>query len=285
MRIRRRRSDPLDSAAVRRVRPGRVVPAVVLTEAVLVAGLCNQLVTRSLGDYASRHGDASPDYTLGTIRALATFAWSFAPIHHEARHVWAAQLAAIGALLVLTALLVTAVIRATARFWQVLVAVWGVVAAATPLAVVVRGLVAGPVRPQPNTSRLGQALFEDTSGPVVVAGLVLGLVLGLVAAVTAMLSRAATGADTDAGLDADSDAVTDPTTDQIRAAETDPTTDQIRSAGPGAPEQFEQPVGAGAGTAWHREGPERYGAAPWHQPGPDTASTVNAQTLEHRPPS
>jgi hypothetical protein len=181
-------TSPPRPAAARRARPGLIVLAAVLTELALVAGLCNQAVTTSLANYVAGR-PALPDYTLGTVRSVATFGWSFAPLHGESSAVWGAQFAAIGVLLALTAVLVLAVCRGSVTFVRVFFAVWAVAAAAVPIAVIVGGLTAGPSQVHSNTSRLGDALFHDVDGAVSVAGLALGLVVGLVAAIVAVTTR------------------------------------------------------------------------------------------------
>ncbi len=235
-----------------------------LSELVLVAGLCNQLVTRSLGNYAAAHA-TSPDYTLGTIRSVGTFAWSFAPLHHQPVHIWAAQFAAIAALLALSALLVFAVSRGAATFWRVLVATWGVVAALTPVAVVVRGVVAGPAHPQANTSRLGRALFAGPDAAVVVAGLGLGVVVGLVAAIVAVLTRRREAAAVPEEFAGGSDEELE------RTAAPDDATGQFERPTPA--QRAEQPA-----ADW-------YASRPWQQPGPDGAAALNATTVTERPAS
>jgi hypothetical protein len=267
---------PVPSTTVRRARAGLVVLAAVLTELALVAGLCNQAVTRSFAHYVAGRQTSLPDYSLGTVRSVATFGWSFAPLHGESNAVWGSQFAAIAVLLALSALLVLAVSRGPVTFFRVFFAVWGVVAAVTAVAVVVRGLVAGPATLRSNTSRLGDALFHDVDGAVIVAGLGLGLVVGLVAAIVAVTTRRPTEVSADPPPRTDE-------ADEVYSPEqllTPPALDEPS-------DRYAPQYGASALATSGSDAPgyatTGYGSQPWQQAGPDHAAAVNAHTAALAP--
>jgi hypothetical protein len=186
-----------DSApVVRRGRPGRIVIAAVLAELVVIAAVGNQGVVHALRKNLDTRNYA--DYARGGIEAATTFSWRFAPESGQATHVWAAQFAAIGALVVLTALAVLAVARGVVTFGRVFVAVWAVVAAVTPVAVMVRQFVIVPSAPGPLQSRVGQSVYGYLDfGAVIVAGLGLGLIVGLFTGLLAMITRTKPRVDDD----------------------------------------------------------------------------------------
>jgi hypothetical protein len=185
-----RRTFPATQPRTFRVRPWLVAFVALCTELVVIAAVGNQGVAGALRDTVSTPGRAYADYTRGAVDAATTFAWRFAPQSGQPTHVWAAQFAGIGTLLLLTLLVVAIVARGPGGFWRVLVAVWAVVAALTPIAIMVRNVVVVPNAPGPMQSRVGQAVYGyGTFGPVIVAGLALGLVTGLIAAIVARASR------------------------------------------------------------------------------------------------
>ena len=173
-----------------RSRTGWVVLAGVLTEVAIVGGVDNQGVTGALNHYVESPNRNFPDYSTGLIDAMTAFAWRVSPANNQPTHVWAAGLAAIGALLLLSGLGMLAVVRGSITFARVWIAVWAVVAAVAPLAVMVRNLITTPSAPGPEQSRLGQAVyFAPQLGTVVVAGLVIGLLAGLACAIVAVSTR------------------------------------------------------------------------------------------------
>jgi hypothetical protein len=191
--------DPSTSRAAGSGRPlprlyrGRPVLAAfvaVLTELVVIAGVDNQGVSGALRDPLDDPGRVLADYTSGAIDAATAFWWRFAPADGQATHVWAAQFAAIGTLIVLTWLGTLAVARGSVSFGRVWVGTWAVVAASAPIAIMVRQLLVIPTAPGPAQSKVGQAVYGyDGLGPVVVAGIVLGFVAGLITAAVAVGSR------------------------------------------------------------------------------------------------
>ncbi|HEU5008083.1 MAG TPA: hypothetical protein VFT67_13995 [Jatrophihabitantaceae bacterium] len=173
-----------------RGRPWLAALAAVLTELVVIGGVDNQGVTKTLRNPLNDPSRVVADYSRGAIDAATTFWWRFAPANGQPTHVWAAQFAAIGALVVLTWLGVLAVARGSVTFGRVWIATWAVVAAVAPVAIMVRNVLVTPTAPGPAQSRIGQSVYGfDAFGPVIVAGLVLGLVAGLVTAAAAVSSR------------------------------------------------------------------------------------------------
>lgn len=186
--------------AVRQGRPSRILLTAVLVELIVIAAVCNQGVVHTLTKRLNQNNYA--DYTRGGIEAATTFGWRFAPASGQPTHVWAAQFAAIGTLLVLTTLGVLAVSRGVVTFWRVFVAVWAVVAAVTPVSIIVRNLLIQPRTPGPLQSRVGQSVYGyGEFGAVIVAGLALGLIVGLFAALLAVITRTKPGRSGADGLD------------------------------------------------------------------------------------
>ena len=167
-----------------------IVLTAVLTPLVLIAAIGNQAVSKRFADYLSDHATTAPDYTVGAFKSLLTFRWRFAPASGQSTHAWASSFAGIGTLLVLTWLLVWIVARGSVTFPRIWVTVAAIVAAVTPIAVMVRNVVIVPQRPGPLQSRLGQSVYGYADfGPVVVAGVALGLIAGLFAALVAVITR------------------------------------------------------------------------------------------------
>jgi hypothetical protein len=172
-----------------RGRPGVIVLTALLVEIVVIAGIGNQWVSKQLQNYLSDHPGAA-DYTRGAVQAALTFHWRFAPANGQSTHVWAAQLAAIGTLLLLSGLLIWVVSRGSVTFGRIWVAVGAIVAALTPIAVMVGNAIIVPNAPGPGQSRLGQAVYGYTGyGPAIVGGLVLGVVTGLLCGLLAVITR------------------------------------------------------------------------------------------------
>jgi hypothetical protein len=173
-----------------RGRPWLTALAAVLTELVVIGGVDNQGVTKTLRDPLNDPSRVVADYSSGAIDAATAFWWRFAPSDGQATHVWAAQFAAIGVLVLLTWLGALAVARGSVTFGRVWIAVWAVVAAVAPVAIMVRNVLVTPTAPGPAQSRIGQSVYGfDAFGPVIVAGLVLGVVTGLITAAVAVSSR------------------------------------------------------------------------------------------------
>jgi len=173
-----------------RGRPWLAALAAVLTELVVIGGVDNQGVTKTLRNPLNDPARVVADYSRGAIDAATTFWWRFAPADGQATHVWAAQFAAIGVLVLLTWLGTLAVARGSVTFGRVWIGIWALVAAVTPVAIMVRNVLVTPTAPGPAQSRIGQSVYGfDAFGPVIVAGLVLGLVAGLIAAAVAVSSR------------------------------------------------------------------------------------------------
>jgi hypothetical protein len=172
-----------------RGRPGIVVLTAVLVELVVIAGIGNQGVSKQLQDYLQNHPGVA-DYTRGAIQAALTFHWRFAPATGQSTHAWAAQLAAIGTLLVLSALLIWVVSRGSVTFGRLWVSAGAIIAALTPIAVMVGNVIIVPNAPGPGQSRVGQAVYGYPAyGPVIVGGLVLGVVTGLLCGLLGVITR------------------------------------------------------------------------------------------------
>ena len=173
-----------------RSRTGWVVLAGVLTEVAIVAGVGNQGVSGAINHYLDSPNRTFPDYSRGLLDAATAFAWRLSPASNQPTHVWAAELAAIGVLLAVSALGMLAVVRGSITFVRVWVAVWAVVAAVAPLAIMAHNLITTPSAPGPEQSRFGQAVYYAPAlGTVVVAGLAIGLLAGLACAIVAVSTR------------------------------------------------------------------------------------------------
>lgn len=173
-----------------RGRPWLAAAIAALVELIVIGAVDNQAVTRTLRKPVDDPTRVLADYSRGAIDAATAFWWRFAPEDGQATHVWAAQFAAIGGLVVVTWLGTLAVARGSVTFGRVWVGVWAVVAAAAPIGIVVRNVLVTPTAPGPAQSKVGQAIYGyDGFGAVIVAGLALGVVTGLVVAAVAAASR------------------------------------------------------------------------------------------------
>lgn len=200
------------AAPLRRVRAGVVVLVAVVFELVLIGGADNQWASRKIADAIG----TEPGLGTNAARSWLVYAWRAGAARGDTFHAWAAQLALIGTVVVLTALLVWAAARGTGGFGRVFLGTWTAVVAATQLAVVVAGVVVDPdiygypanrldaalfggptldvtVRLRP---RVGPpvhaplvAVFGGPDGATLVAGLGLGLLVALAAGLTAVLAR------------------------------------------------------------------------------------------------
>lgn len=184
---------PAPSASLPRLYRGRAWLAALvaaLVELIVIAGVDNQGVSGRLRDPLTDPTRVLADYSRGAIDAATAFWWRFAPANGQATHVWGAQFAAIGVLVLLTWLGTLAVARGSVSFGRVWVGVWAVVAASAPIAIMVRNALVTPTAPGPAQSKIGQAIYGyGEFGSVIVAGLALGFVTGLVVAAVAVSSR------------------------------------------------------------------------------------------------
>lgn len=184
---------PAPSAALPRLYRGRAWLAALiaaLVELIVIGGVDNQAVGGTLRDPLTDPTRVLADYSRGAIDAATAFWWRFAPADGQATHVWGAQFAAIGVLVLLTWLGTLAVARGSVSFGRVWVGVWAVVATSAPLAIMVRNALVTPTAPGPAQSKIGQAIYGyDEFGSVIVAGVALGFVTGLVVAAVAVSSR------------------------------------------------------------------------------------------------
>ena len=165
-------------------RPGRVALFAVLTELVVIIAVGNQAATRVI----TRHvGTAPSGFANHALDSLRTFSWRFSPLSGvPAQHAWGAQFAGIGAVLILTFLIVLIVSR-RAGIGQTFVGTWAGVVAATVVGVVVRGVVYPfPLR---GGDRLSVAVFDFPNGAVTFFGFAFGLVVALVATVAMIITR------------------------------------------------------------------------------------------------
>ncbi len=176
-------------ATVTKARPWltAIVSFVILL--ILIAALGNQWVTDSI----ARHANAG---TFGDHMAhsVNVYAWRFSPPSGgDVAHAWVANLANVGAVLILTLLLVPVVCRGKGGFWQSFFAAWFTVVVATLLGSYVRAAIFDQSA-FPGYAGQGKAddiLFSSISpGPATAfAGLAFGLVVGLAAGITAVVSR------------------------------------------------------------------------------------------------
>jgi hypothetical protein len=164
-------------------RMGIVVPAAVITALVAIAAAANQAVAKQMD---KTHGEVHT-----YLSAWLSFRWRFAP-HPWPTRLWAAQLALIGTVLVLTGLLVWALLRGSVSWVRAFFGTWAAVVFATAIGAFVRGLVVpDDLGRVPGASRVTGALFGPY-GPnagAVFAGFVLGLVVALVTSVLAIATR------------------------------------------------------------------------------------------------
>jgi hypothetical protein len=162
----------------------------VLTELVVIAAVDNQSITHTLRKPLHDHSRVLADYSRGAIDAATTYSWRFAEADGQPTHVWAAQFAAIGVLVLLTWLGMLAIARGSVTFGRVWVGTWALVAAVAPISIMVRNVLITPTAPGPAQSKIGQAVYGfNAFGPVIVAGLVLGLAAGLLTAAVTVSAR------------------------------------------------------------------------------------------------
>jgi hypothetical protein len=176
-------------ATVTKARPWLTAIVSFVTLLILIAALGNQWVTDSI----ARHANAG---TFGDhlAHSVNQYAWRFsAPSGGDLGHVWVGNLANVGAVLILTLLLVPVVCRGKGGFWQAFFGAWFTVVVATLLGTYARAAVvdmsklpgyAGQGKPD-------QVLFSSISPGAATAfvALAFGLVVGLAAGVTAVMTR------------------------------------------------------------------------------------------------
>lgn len=171
--------------AARRTRPGLVVLAAVLTEAVLIAGADNQWVVDRLTKSAAQHsGSLGSDLSY----AVLNFGWRAQPLPIDVINFLHAQWAMLALIVALTAFLVWLAARG-AGFASVFFGTWTAVAAATSVGAIVRNALIDSSVMQ-GQSRFHFALFGQivvSSKYVLISGLGLGFIVGLVAGIVAAL--------------------------------------------------------------------------------------------------
>jgi len=164
---------------------GIVVPTAVLTALVLIAAGANQWASKQMGK-----ADHEPRlYLAGWL----TYSWRFTRGPELTRY-WAGQLALIGTVLVLTALLVWALLRGPITWGRAFFGTWLAVLFATVAGAFVRGLIApDDFARLPGASRVTNAAFGPygPNGFVVFGGLVLGLLVAALTSLVAVTSRRA----------------------------------------------------------------------------------------------
>lgn len=181
-----------DGPLLRRSRAWLVVLIAFVVELVIIAGIGNPAVSDRIAE------SIGPDSGLGSnaARAALVYRWRVTAASGDTYHVWLAELALVGTVLVLTALLVWAAARGPAGFGRAFVGTWTAVVVATLVGMVVRGVVIDPggYTPYPG-GRLNAALFGPLApnGITCVAGLALGLVVALAAGLTAASARRTVG--------------------------------------------------------------------------------------------
>jgi hypothetical protein len=176
-------------ATISKARPWltAVVSFVILL--ILIAALGNQWVTDSI----ARHANAG---TFGDRMAhsMNQYAWRFSPPSGgDAGHVWVANLANVGAVLILTLLLVPVVCRGKGGFWQAFFGAWFTVVAASLLGAYARAAVVdqSKLTGYAGQGKPDQILFSTISpgAATAFAALAFGLVVGLAAGITAVMTR------------------------------------------------------------------------------------------------
>lgn len=170
-------------------RPWLVATVAFLALLVLIASLGNQATTDSIVKHV--RGQSFWDNAVRSV--TSTYAWRFsARGNQDFAHVWAASLALVVSVLVLTPLLVAIVSRGRGGFGQAFVGTWLAVVVATLLAAYVRALVVNETQlTGARNSKLNLVLFSGISPGAyqVAAGLGFGFVVALVAGLTARLGR------------------------------------------------------------------------------------------------
>src|SRR5919197_2314681 len=167
-------------------RTGPTVLVALLAEVVVIGAACNQWVTKRIYDQLVEGRDTFG--IKGLKASLLTYNWRWAPQSDDTDHIWLSQMLMILALVVVSGVLISVVLRGPATFGRVLLTCWMAVIAGTLLGAWVRGLV----EDTPGSSlRITKAVFGQTApGPVsFFASAVLGLVAGIVAGIFAVATR------------------------------------------------------------------------------------------------
>lgn len=179
---------------VTRARHWLIAAAATATMFVLIVGVGNPGVTRSIFDHnADRNGFGS-----AALQSFTAYAWDVTKLGNDQGRLYLAGVLVDVAVLVLVFLLVAAVAAGRGSFIQVFVGTW--------LSVIVATLVAGYVRPAVVDSTVlgatGQTkamtVFFSASSPgasLLFASIVFGVVVALVAAVVAVATRREEGVD------------------------------------------------------------------------------------------
>lgn len=169
---------------MRRMRGLLVALVAAVLELLVVIGSGNQWVTQRVADKA---GSAS----LGDVLARSAngFGWRFAPVK-GASTVWQAELAGIGALVVVTFLLVLVLaFRASRSFFGTVFGVWGIIVLASVAGAVVREVI-GFGHLQAGTTAGGGRFADSLAAAItytpVVFGVASGLLVGLITAIVAV---------------------------------------------------------------------------------------------------
>lgn len=185
--------EPIRRSRPRTVYAGRTWAAVLtafISELVIIGATNNQGMT----DMVARKVGAGESFADHLARASQTFHWRF-NYHHIAPYSAVGDFIRIGALLVLTMLLMIPVLRGSITFFRAFFGTWIVVVVATVLAQFA-GAAPKPNFADPNVEHPATRLFDSYLAPSangVAAGVGLGLVVGLIAALVAVLSRRTLG--------------------------------------------------------------------------------------------
>ncbi|MDQ6850796.1 MAG: hypothetical protein M3070_12720 [Actinomycetota bacterium] len=185
-------SQPPQGPVVKRARVTMIVLISILTELVLIAAGANQWVS----DYVVRHTSATSNrFIVHAAYAGLTYHWRFNEKGGDVGRLLLGQLALIGTVLVLTALLVFAVSRGTVTFGRVFFGTWMSVIVATQLGAIVRGFVVDPGYFGASGSRLNFAFFGQLAPTAssFLGSVGLGVLVALLAGLVAVISRRPAG--------------------------------------------------------------------------------------------
>jgi hypothetical protein len=179
-------APPTAAPAPARTRVGLVVLTAVLMEILLIGFGANQWVSDKI------QRDDPADFRSRAIESSwLTFTWRFTPRSGLTR-LWVSELVLIGAVLVLTALLVWVLARGPVSWARAFFGTWLAVVGGTLLGAFGRGLV-DPFGETalPHTDRVTRALFGPygPTSTVFVGGVGLGFVVALLASIVAVAAR------------------------------------------------------------------------------------------------
>lgn len=164
-----------------------------ITELVILAAAGNQwvfdhLVKNAAGNELPRNHELKA--------TLTSLPWRFTP--PKGQHtIWLAQLLTDIGLVVLVFLLIwayTTALRLPRGFFAVLLGVWGIVAGATQVAVIVRSLIVygsvfGSARDPDRLGRVWYSVFRAPTGETLLLGAASGLLVAIVAAIVALITN------------------------------------------------------------------------------------------------